>query len=220
MHIDRLHIRLADRRRASALARFNPSICYARLSELAFVLDGQPWMVVSGLVEPLTKGGFSRAHSDIDIAIPQDCLENAAAALLRAGFVLTTRIFRTHLNRDYDIEAHLRIGSGPLLQQCRRLRLWRLTVEGDLDETAVPSYIDVFPYVLMERKMWILDGGPPLDIRRPLALKVAIPGGITIPVEDPYYVDALRRSRYPELIDDESIVIARPGASGVNEGWW
>jgi hypothetical protein len=156
MHIGRLHLRLAGRHRAPALARFDPTLFYTRLRELAVTLDGQPWMVVSGLVEPLTNGGFTRAHSDIDIAIPRDALEAAATAVLRAGFVLTTRILRTHLNSEFDVEAHLRIAPGPLLRHCRRLRLWRLTADGELDERAVPSYIDVFPYVLSDRKLWIL----------------------------------------------------------------
>jgi hypothetical protein len=115
MHIDRLHLRLAGRRRSTALARFDPAICHARLRELAVALDGQPWMVVSGLVEPLTNGGFTRAHSDIDIAIPRDNLEAAAVAALRAGFVLTTRVLRTHLNSSAARRSSVRDASGALI---------------------------------------------------------------------------------------------------------
>jgi hypothetical protein len=218
MHIDRLHLRLAGRHRESALVRFDAATCYARLRELAVTLDGQPWMVVSGLVEPLTSGGFTRAHSDIDIGIPLDKLEAAALAMLRAGFVLTTRIFRTHLNRELDVEAHLRIGPGPLMRRCRRLRLWRLTDDGELDERIVPSYIDVFPYVLSDRKIWILDGGHRLDVRRPLVVPVSLPGGSTVPVEDPYYVEALRLSRCGGAAREGGALERLPSDSTVQDG--
>ena len=220
MHFDRLHFRLAGRHRSAALARFDPATCYARLHELAATLDGQPWMVVSGLVEPLTNGGFTRAHSDIDIAIPQDNLEAAAVAALRDGYVLTTRIFRTHLTRALDVEGHLRVRPGPSSRRCRRLRLWRLTADGELDERVVPSYIDVFPYVLSDRKIWILDSGQRLDVRRPLALRVTLPGGATIPVEDPYYVEALRLSRCQGTARGDRAVEREPPASAVHDGWW
>lgn len=218
MHFDRLHLRLAGRRRASALARFDAATCYARLRELAATLDGQPWMVVSGLVEPLTNGGFTRAHSDIDIAIPRDHLEAAAAAALRNGFVMTTRVFRTHLNREFDAEGHLRIGPGRLMRRCRRLRLWRLTADGELDEGLAPSYIDVFPYVLSDRKIWILDGGQQLDVRRPLVITVSLPGGVTVPVEDPYYVEALRLARCQAGAHGESAADRRAPESAIHDG--
>ena len=216
MHIDRLHLRLAARRRASALARFDAEICYARLRELAATLDGQSWMVVSGLVEPLTSGRFTRAHSDIDIAIPREGLDAAAAALLRAGYTLTTRLLRTHLTGDLDVEVHRRARPGPLLRRCRRLRIWRLTVDGELDERAVPSYVDVFPYVLDGRRIWIPDCGQSLEVRRPLVVQVSLPGGVTIPVEDPYYVEALRRSR--DTLHNEGRLESEPTASAIQDG--
>jgi hypothetical protein len=201
-----------------ALARFDAAICYARLRELAVTLDGQPWMVVSGLVEPLTNGGFTRAHSDIDIAIPQDNLEAAAVAAQRDGFVLTRRVFRTHLTQGLDVEVHMRIDPGPLMRRCRRLRLWRLTADGDLDERVVPSYIDVFPYVLSDRKIWILDSGQTLDVRRPLAVQVTLPGGATIPVEDPYYVEALRLLRCASGARDDGAAERPSSDSPVQHG--
>lgn len=216
MHIDRLHVRLAARHRSSALARFDATTCYARLRELAATLDGQPWMVVSGLVEPLTRGAFTRAHSDIDIAIPQDGLDAAATALLRAGFALTVRVLRTHLSRELDVEVHRSTGPGPLLRRSKRLRLWRLTADGDLDERAVPSYVDVFPYVLSGRSIRILDCNQSLDVRRPLIVHVSLRGGVTIPVEDPYYVEALRLSRCARR-DDGEIEDESP-ASAIQDG--
>jgi hypothetical protein len=217
MHIDRLHLRLAGRRRSTALARFDPAICHARLRELAVALDGQPWMVVSGLVEPLTNGGFTRAHSDIDIAIPRDNLEAAAVAALRAGFVLTTRVLRTHLNSEFDVEVHLRASPGPWLRRCRRLRLWRLTTDSELDESVVPSYVDVFPYVLTGRKIWLVDSGHLLDVRRPLVVQVSLPDGITIPVEDPYYIEALRLARHAGAVNGRRTVERHTPASAIGD---
>jgi len=195
MHIDRLHFRLAERRRSASLARFDADLCYTRLRELAATLYGQPWMVVSGLVEPLAKGAFTRAHSDIDIAVPLDRLDAALAAVLNRGYVLTTRVMRTHLSRDFDLEVHLRIVPGPRTRRCRHLRLWHLTAGGELDESASPSYVDVYPYVLTDREFRILDTGQCVDVRRPLAILVRLPGGATVPVEDPLYLDLVRDSR-------------------------
>jgi hypothetical protein len=217
MHIERLHVRLAERHRAAVLARFDPATCYARLRELAAALDGHPWMVVSGLAEPLTNGGISRAHSDIDIAIPRDALEVASAAALARGFVLTTRIFRTHLSASLDVEAHLRIDAAAAARRPRHLRLWRFSARGTLDESAVPAYIDVFPYLLSDRKLWILDSGQQLELRRPLVVQASLPDGTKVPVEDPYYVEALRcqrRQRPVHGFDADEPTLAAPGERG------
>lgn len=192
MRIGRVHLRWAARNRAVARARFDAQACYARLAELAAHLDGQPWMVVSGLVEPLTRGRFSRAHGDIDIAVPLENMGAVAAAALRSGLVLTTRILRTHVSRRYDLEAHLRIEPGFLARRHVRLRLWRLDSAGDLDESGFPPYVDVFPYVLEGREMHILDSGRRLPLQQRLAINAALPSGTMVPVEDPCYVEALR----------------------------
>jgi len=195
MHVGRLHFRLAARSRAAALARFDPAACYAGLRELARSLDGHAWMVVSGLVEPLFSGRFARAHSDIDIAVPVDALRALADAVHRHGYVLTMRVLRTHLSTRDDVEAHLVVAPWMLDHRCRRLRLWRLTPRGDLDETTFPAYVDVFPYALVGQEMHILDSGQRLPLRAPLWHDVSLPGGARIPVEGPSYLDALKAAR-------------------------
>jgi hypothetical protein len=195
MHVGRLHFRLAARQRASALARFDAAACYARLSELARSLDGERWMVVSGLVEPLVNGRFVRAHSDIDIAVPVGSLRTMAEAVDRYGYALTTRVLRTHVSARADLEAHLVVEPWMLAHRCRRLRLWRLTPRGDLDESTFPPYVDVFPYELVGRQLHILDSGQRLPLRAPLWRDVALPDGASVPVEDPSYVEALKAAR-------------------------
>lgn len=195
MRVGRLHFRYATRERAHALARFDAASCYAGLRRLASALDGQPWMVVSGLVEPLFRGRFARAHSDIDIAVPVESLGAVAAAARRRGFVVTTRVLRTHASRREDLEAHLRVEPSLLAWRRRHLRLWRLDDDGELDESRFPAYVDVFPYALCPRWMHILDSGQRLPLRLPLSRDVALPGGTTVPVEDPSYVEALQAAR-------------------------
>ncbi len=206
MRIGRLHLRFAQRRRGAALARFDAGACYARLAELSDHLAGQPWMVVSGLVEPLTRGRFSRAHGDIDIAVPLENVGAVVAAALRHGLILTTRVLRTHLSREIDLELHLRIEPGFLARRHVRLRLWRLDTAGELDESGFPPYVDVFPYVLEGREMHILDSGRRVALQHRLWINAALPGGATVPVEDPCYVEALRNCsrRAPGLPTDGS----------------
>src|SRR5258708_17964060 len=112
MQVCNLHLRLAPRNRSVLLQRFDAAACYASLHELADGLRGHPWMVVSGLVEPLCDGLFTRAHSDVDIALPVEGFAAGVAAILRRGFILTNRVLRTHLCRT-DFEAHLRIHPPP-----------------------------------------------------------------------------------------------------------
>lgn len=195
MRVGRLHFRFAMRRREAALARFDAAACYAQLSELARSLDGHCWMVVSGLVEPLVAGRFARSHSDIDIAVPVHSLRATADAVRRCGYVLTTRVLRTHVSARTDLEAHLVIAPWMLGPRSRHLRLWRTTARGGLDEATFPSYVDVFPYELVGRDMLILESGQRLPLRAPLWLEVSLPDGVRIPVEDPSYVDALRAAR-------------------------
>ncbi|CAG0996022.1 hypothetical protein BURK1_02541 [Burkholderiales bacterium] len=195
MHLGRVHFRLAHRDRRAALARFDAASCYAGLCDLAASLRDHPWMVVSGLVEPLRCGRFTRAHSDIDIALPLPDLEAAARSVVRSGYALTVRVLRTHVSRAFDLELHLRIAPASLRKPRRHLRLWRLTAGGDLDERAFPPYIDVFPYVVADQHLHILDSGQRLAMRCPLAAEVSLPGGATVPVEDPYYLEALRTAR-------------------------
>jgi hypothetical protein len=190
MHIGRLHLRLVKRRGGAASARFDAAACYERLGELASSLRGHPWMVVSGLVEPLLSGRFSRAHSDIDIAVPLESLAAAAAAVVRGGCVLTTRVLRTHLNRVYDLELHLRIAPGFLRWRHRRLRFWRLTIDGELDENNFPPYVDVFPYLLSGRELLVLDTGRRLTFQHRLATTATLPAGGIVPVEDPCHLKA------------------------------
>jgi hypothetical protein len=194
MRIGRLHLRLAERYRSAALARFDATACYARLGDLTASLQGHPWMVVSGLVEPLTNGRFTRAHGDIDIAVPLDKLGAAAAAVLRSGYVLTTRVLRTHLCSKFDLELHLRIEPGFLAWRHLRLRLWRLTADRELDENVFPPYVDVFPYVVEGREIHILDSGHRLPLQCGSAITASLPGGGTVPVEDPCCLEALRNS--------------------------
>jgi hypothetical protein len=195
MHVGRLHFRLAARQRAAALARFDASACYAGLRALAHGLAGQRWMVVSGLVEPLVNGRFSRAHSDIDIAVPVDSLRSMAEAACAHGYVLTMRVLRTHLTARADLEAHLVVAPWMLDVRCRHLRLWRCTSRGALDESTFPAYVDVFPYALAGDEMHILDSGQRLPLRAPLWRDVPLPDGARIPVEDPSYLDALKVAR-------------------------
>jgi hypothetical protein len=195
MHVGRLHFRLAERHRDAVLARFDAAACYAGLRELAASLDGHPWMVVSGLVEPLVGGRFSRPHSDIDIAVPVAGLRAMAEAVLRRGYAMTTRVLRTHVSADADIEAHLRIEPWMLPTRCRHLRLWRLDRNGEFDERTFPAYVDVFPYDLVDDRMHILDSGQRLPLRGALSIPVPLPGGPSVPVENPCYVEALRESR-------------------------
>ncbi|HQU48250.1 MAG TPA: hypothetical protein PLM09_03820 [Casimicrobiaceae bacterium] len=195
MHLGRMHFRFAPRERQRAMARFNPTDCYTRLCDLASCLHAHPWMVVSGLVEPLRCGRFNRAHSDIDIAVPLADLEAAARAIVAAGFVLTVRVLRTHVSRAYDLEIHLRVEPHALRRHRRHLRLWRIRADGDLDERAFPPYVDVFPYVVADGHMHILDSGQRLELRCPLHSPISLPGGVCVPVEDPSYIDALRESR-------------------------
>jgi hypothetical protein len=194
MRIGRLHLRLADRHRLAVLDRFDAAACYACLGALAASLRGHPWMVVSGLVEPLMSGRFTRAHGDIDIAVPLPNLGAAVAAVLQSGYVLTTRVLRTHLSSKFDLEAHLRIEPGLLAWRHRRLRLWRLTADGELDESVFPPYVDVFPFIVEGREMHILDSGRRLPLQRPLMITASLPGGGSVPVEDPCYLEALRNS--------------------------
>lgn len=195
MHVGRLHFRLAGRRRAAALARFDAADCYARLRELARALDGHPWMVVSGLVEPLVNGRFARAHSDIDIGVPVAALPAVAVAARGGGFALTTRVLRTHATTGADLEAHLSIDPWMLARRARRLRLWRLDAAGALDERRFPAYVDVFPYDIVGDRLHILDSDQWLPMRGGLSRRVRLPCGCTVPVEEPSYVDALREAR-------------------------
>ena len=73
-----------------------------------------------------------------------------------------------------------------------RLRLWRLSAAGELDESGFPPYVDVFPYVLEGREMHILDSGRRLPLQQRLAISAALPCGTRVPVEDPCYLEALR----------------------------
>jgi hypothetical protein len=190
MRIGRLHIRVVKRRGGSTPAPFDAATCYQRLGELADTLHGHPWMVVSGLVEPLLSGRFSRPHGDIDIAVPVEHVEGAAAAVVRKGFILTTRVLRTHLGPRYDIEAHLRIAPGMLRWRYRRLRFWRLNADGELDESAFPPYVDLFPYILKERELLVVDTGWRLRFQNQLATSAMLPAGVTVPVEDPSHIKA------------------------------
>lgn len=171
-------------------------------------------MVVSGLVEPLTTGAFSRAHSDIDIAVPEDRLDAMVEAASRRGYVVTTRVLRTHASRRFDAELHWRVKPHESTRRWRHLRLWRPTQGGELDESVVPSYIDVFPYRLSDGEIWILDTGEHLAIRHPLAFPVDIPGGATVPVEDPYLLEALRNSRRSSETRDRRFVEFETPARG------
>ena len=197
MRVGRLHFRYARRERAHALARFDATSCYAGLRRLADALAGERWMVVSGLVEPLVRGQFARAHSDIDIAVPVESLASMATSVERCGYVLTTRVLRTHVSASEDLEAHLRVDAWMLALRRRHLRLWRLDASGDLDESTFPAYVDVFPYALAGDALHILDSGQRLPLHLPISVDVALPGGIVVPVEDPCYLDALRAARRP-----------------------
>lgn len=213
MHVGRLHFRLAGRDRAAALSRFDAAACYAGLRDLAACLDGHPWMVVSGLVEPLVNGRFARAHSDIDIAVPIASLRAAAEAARRRGYALTTRVLRTHATLRSDLEAHLRIEPPMLRRRHRRLRLWRLDMGGEFDERRFPAYVDVFPYDLVDHRMHILDSGQRLPLRGALWTRIPLPGGVCVPVEDPYYVEALRESRRRTRLGEAPAVHAAVPAS-------
>ena len=195
MHVGRLHVRYAARRREAVLSRFDADACYAGLRDLARVLDGQRWMVVSGLVEPLVRGRFTRAHSDIDIAVPADALAPLARTGVARGSALTSRALRTHVSPGVDLELHLRIEPWMLAYRRRHLRLWRLDRDGGLDESRFPAYVDVFPYVIEGREMHILDSGQRLPLREALCQEVALPEGTRVPVELPCYVDALKAAR-------------------------
>ena len=90
------------------------------------------------------------------------------------GYVLTTRVLRTHLSKRFDLEVHLRIEPGILARRHLRLRLWRLTADGELDESDFPAYVDVFPYVLDGRDMHILDKGHRLPLQCGLAITASL----------------------------------------------
>jgi len=190
MRIGRLHIRAVRRGGAAAPALFDAAICYQRLGELAAYLNGHPWMVVSGLVEPLVNGRFSRTHSDIDIAVPVEHLVEVAAAIVRKGYVLTTRVLRTHLTRTLDLELHLRVEPGLLRWRTRRLRFWRLTADGELDEKTFPPYVDLFAYILRDRELLVVDNGLRLKFVNRLATTAVLPEGGVVPIEDPSHIKA------------------------------
>ena len=147
-------------------------------SNLAFLL------VILLLLRRLRRNGW-RGHGVTLLAL----------AIVAAGFVLTVRVLRTHVSRAYDLEIHLRVEPHALRRHRRHLRLWRIRADGDLDERAFPPYVDVFPYVVADGHMHILDSGQRLELRCPLHSPISLPGGVCVPVEDPSYIDALRESR-------------------------
>jgi hypothetical protein len=180
-----LHLRFVRRSDDAAPFRFDAAECLQRLGELACSLRGLPWMVVSGLVEPLIRGRFSRSHGDVDIAAPAGHLGPVVAALVRHGYLLTTRVLRTHLDRAWDLELHLRIAPALLALRRRRLRLWRTDAHGRFDEGRFPRYVGLYAYRLDGRELEVLDTGWRLRFPGSIAMSVELPGGRSIPVERP-----------------------------------
>jgi hypothetical protein len=151
-------------------------------------------MVAGGLVEPLLRGAFNRAHSDVDIEVPMVHLKEVAQAAGTLGYVMTVRLARIKLTVDRNLELYLcvRPSNRLLAWRSRHLRLWRLNARGQLEENRFPSYIDVFPFVLDEKELHLLDGDFHLPLGPAIVREAKLPNGITVPVQDPFYVNALR----------------------------
>ena len=137
-----------------------------------------------GLVEPLTNGGFTRAHTDIDIAIPQDEQRGRGDELMHAGIwwrLASCERISTVISTSSCIGARVpgpccgaasacAFGDSPPTASRRERRaVLRRRVPLRAERAQDPD----------------LDGGQSLDVRRPLVVHVALPGGVTIPVEDP-----------------------------------
>jgi hypothetical protein len=194
MRLGRLHLRVMTRSPEALRERFDAAACFACLVELVHALAGHQWMVVAGLVEPLLRGAFSRAHSDVDIAVPLAHLDGVARAAVAVGYVMTTRLMRSKLPHDGNLELHLRLEPGGLMLELRprRLRLWRLDARGEFDENRFPPYVDVFPFVADDKELRILDGGWRLPLGLPIVRAARLADGVEVPVVDPSYVQALR----------------------------
>jgi hypothetical protein len=100
---------------------------------------------------------------------------------------------RCKLTPERDLELYLRLEPGDwlLTRRPRRLRLWRLDGRGRLDDKRFPPYVEVFAFVTGDREMRILDGDWRLPLHLPIVREARLPEGITVPVEDPSYVQAL-----------------------------
>lgn len=186
------------------------SLYLERLSELAKVLEGIPWLLAGGLSIPMTLGRFYREHYDIDVAFPVEEFPRLDAAMRRAGYYLST-------SRPMSLFGTLRFAlsvpvraDGPFVRHRPRKLKYR-DATGTRPAPHLLSVVEVMPFRVIDGVWTTCDGRYRLPLVRPLAgHRVTTSAGHEIACLDLHYVgETKKRIAEPKHAVDLAVIAGR-----------
>ena len=181
-----------------------------RLSELAAVLDGIPWLLAGGLAIPMTLGRFYRDHSDIDVAFPVEEFPRLDAAMREAGYYLST-------SRPMSLFGALRCAlsipvsaTGTFVRRRPRKLKYR-DHTGARPAGQLLSVVEVMPYRVVDGVWTTCDGRFRVPLARPLAgYRTKTSAGHEIACLDLHYVgEVKKRIADPKHTLDLAVIAAQ-----------
>jgi len=178
-----------------------------RLSELAGILDGIPWLLTGGVTIPLRLGEFYRRHGDIDVAFPVEAFADIDRAMRAAGFYLARGMPMSFFGRmRFSVCVPIRCDGWFVRHRPRKLRY--LDDTGARTRPHLLTRVDAFPYRITDGRFTTLDGRYEFPLDRPLVgHRFRTAGGHEISCLDLHFVAEIkRRTGDPKHALDLSVV--------------
>lgn len=143
VHIGRINIEPFPPKAEEVQPEADPAPYLRALEALHHLLAPGTWSLAGGLVVPIAVGRFYRKHSDIDIVMPWERLNDVVAAFRSHGYELYTNLSVIHRSRGILFEVKVR--SESTLVRFRPRHLYVKTRNSKPSQPLLDR-IDLYPY--------------------------------------------------------------------------
>jgi hypothetical protein len=139
-----------------------------RLSDLAAMLRGIPWLLAGGLAVSSTLGRYYRPHHDVDIAFPVEYFGAIEDAMRRGGYYLSTHFPISLFGfARFSISVPLRSDGWLARRRMRKLKFRDHT--GRRRTPHLLGVVEALPFRVQDGCVVTCDGRHRLPLVRPLA---------------------------------------------------
>lgn len=184
--------RIRWRRKQSESRTVDDATLRRRISELAAILDGIPWVLGGGLAVPMTLGSFTRSHYDVDLLFDDAQFPAIERAFTKAGFALWQRFPMSVFGRLRGA-FELRVHEHWLLP---RLRRRKLQFRADVGHESQLQVVDALPFRIVDGVLCTCDRRQRVPLTVPLVGHVArTAAGHEVPCLHLSYVAMLKGGR-------------------------